>query len=161
MTKTVYILVGPKGSGKTYIGELLSRETSVHFLSVEPIWLSLQPDEDGWHKVEAAVDDALEEHDAIVIESLGLTSGFERMRDSLSRRHSVEYIRVLASLDACLDRVRARDASRQIPVSEDKVRQYNEMAATVELSWSLTIDNSGPADDDEILKAFQPLLMKA
>ena len=44
---TVLILVGPKGSGKTYIGSLLS-ETKirsnflVHFVNVEAIFLKLK-----------------------------------------------------------------------------------------------------------------------
>jgi hypothetical protein len=46
------MLIGPKGSGKTTIGTLVHQHTDITFIRVEPIWLDLQPDEDGWKKVE-------------------------------------------------------------------------------------------------------------
>jgi shikimate kinase len=45
--KLLYLLIGPKGSGKSHIGALVSQHTDIYFLRVEPIWLSLQPGEDG------------------------------------------------------------------------------------------------------------------
>ena len=55
MEKTLYMLIGPKGSGKTYIGTLVENETDISFLRVENIWLKLSPEEDGWIKVEQAI----------------------------------------------------------------------------------------------------------
>ena len=55
MNKTLYMLIGPKGSGKTYIGQLIGNQTNISFLRVENIWLSLKPKEDGWLKVENAI----------------------------------------------------------------------------------------------------------
>jgi len=45
--KTLFMLVGPKGSGKTHIGTLVNQHTDIVFLRVEPIWLGLKPAEDG------------------------------------------------------------------------------------------------------------------
>lgn len=157
MTKKVFILVGCKGSGKTHIGSLVSKHMEMHFLRVEPIWLSLKTGENGWEKVESTIDQLLQEHDSVMIESLGLSSGFEKMRTSLSGKYDVKYIRVVADLDTCLQRVSTRDASEHIPVSDDKVLEYNKMAATVELDWSLTIDNNGPASEVDILQAMKRL----
>ncbi len=52
MNQVLYILIGLKGSGKTYIGNLVDWHSRIKFLRVEPIWLNLQPGEDGWLKVE-------------------------------------------------------------------------------------------------------------
>lgn len=43
MLKTVYVLIGPKGSGKTYIGSLLEIEIGLKFLSVEKLGLGNIP----------------------------------------------------------------------------------------------------------------------
>lgn len=56
MEKTLYMLIGPKGSGKTYIGGVVGKNTDISFLRIESIWLSLKPEEDGWRKVEYEID---------------------------------------------------------------------------------------------------------
>ncbi len=57
-SRTLSMRIGPKGASKTHIGMLVGRHTNTHFISVEPIWLSLQPGEDGWTKVEQTIDAA-------------------------------------------------------------------------------------------------------
>jgi shikimate kinase len=37
--KTLFILVSPKGAGKTHIGTLVNAQMSIKFLPVEPIWI--------------------------------------------------------------------------------------------------------------------------
>ena len=51
MDKNLYMLIGPKGSGKTYIGQLFGNQTDISFLRVENIWLALKPNKNGWLKV--------------------------------------------------------------------------------------------------------------
>ena len=74
MSQTLYMLIGPKGAGKTTIGTLVHQHTDIAFIRVEPIWLSLQPGEDGWKKVESVIDDRFQTHDRLMIESLGPTT---------------------------------------------------------------------------------------
>jgi len=157
MAKTVILLVGLKGSGKTYIGSLLSRQTDIRFLRVEPIWLALKEGEDGWAKVADAVDEVLAEYDRVAIESLGGSEGFERLRTALARRYRVQYVRIRTAPDTCLRRVQSRSTVDHLPVSDDKVAEYNEAALRVELPWDAEIDNEGPASDDEILGVFSTL----
>jgi hypothetical protein len=57
-------------------------------------------------------------------------------------------------LDECLRRVRDRDSANHIPVSDEKVREYNRIAASVDHPWDAVIDNNGPATEEEILKAI-------
>ena len=59
MNKILYMLIGPKGAGKTYIGKFVNRHTDIKFIQVELIWLDLQSGEDGWKKVGQAIDRAL------------------------------------------------------------------------------------------------------
>ena len=76
MKRILYMLIGPKGAGKTHIGALVDQRTDITFLRVEPIWLSLQPGEDGWKKVELSIDRMFETHAKVMVESLGAGEGF-------------------------------------------------------------------------------------
>ena len=157
MPKTLYMLIGPKGSGKTYIGRLLDRRTDITFLRVEPIWLSLDPNEDGWIKVEEAIDREFENCDKSMIENLGVGDGFHGFLNSLKKRYEIKMIRVYADLNRCLERVKNRSNKDHIPLSDSNVEKYNKIASRVTFDWSLEIDNNGPATDAEILASFKNL----
>lgn len=158
MVKTLYMLIGPKGSGKTYIGTLIGQRTAIHFLSVEPIWLALQPGEDGWQTVAALIDDLFVQYDNVMIESLGAGEPFQQFYAELANRYAVNMIRVHADLDTCLERVRNRNRANHIPVPEEQVAAYNKIAAAVEYDWAAEIDNNGPATEDAILAVIYNLL---
>ena len=157
MNKILYILIGPKGSGKTTIGILVHRQTDIIFLRVEPIWLGLEPGEDGWDKVEGAIDEMFLPHDRLMIESLGAGEGFRRFHASLARKYTVKLIHIVADLDTCRDRVRGRDNKDHIAVSDDRLEAYNRIAAAVDLDWSLKIDNNGPIPEADLLAAIQSI----
>lgn len=155
--KTLYILIGPKGSGKTHIGKRVGRATAITFLQVELLWLSLRPGEDGWKKVEEAIDDRFRTHDQVMIESLGAGEGFLGLYHSLKQKYTVRLIRVLAGPAACLERVRTRSAAEQLAVSDERVIEYNQVAAAVSYPWDLEIDNNLPASDADILAAIRSI----
>jgi shikimate kinase len=155
--KILYLLIGPKGSGKSHIGALVSKYTDIHFLRVEPVWLSLQPGEDGWRKVELTIDGLFQEHDKVMIESLGVGEGFRRFFASLTTKYAIKLIRVTADLDTCLRRVQSRSRVEHIAVSDEQVMEYNRIAAGVNFAWDLEVDNNGPAEDAEILAAILEL----
>ena len=157
MTKTLYILIGPKGSGKTTIGMLVAQRTDIVFLRVEPIWLGLGLGEDGWTKVEAAIDEMFFIHDRLMIESLGAGDGFGRFHASLAEKYDVKLIRVVADSDTCLARVKTRNNRDHIPVSDSQVIAYNLVAATVNLDWDLVIDNNGPISEADLLTAVRSI----
>lgn len=151
------MLVGPKGSGKTYIGSLIGKMTDIVFLKVEPVWLKCKPNENGWKKVEDEIDRSFESCNSLMVESLGAGAEFQKFFLSLKAKYDVRMVRVYADPDACLNRVRTRCNSDHIAVSDDKVEKYNRIASQVEFDWALEIDNNGPASPAEILKAFKNL----
>jgi hypothetical protein len=152
--KTLFMLIGPKGSGKTHIGTLAQQHTDIVFLRGEPIWLGLQPGEDGWNKVEAVIDALFQEHDKVMIESLGVGEGFSRFRTSLAEKYSIKMIRVYADLETCFTRVKARNNAEHIAVSDDRVAEFNQLASMVTYDWDLEINNE-PASDEAIIGAIQ------
>lgn len=153
MSKSVILLIGPKGSGKTYIGTLCERLAGVRFLRVEPIWLE--------HKeapfsvvVETIVDRAKQisaTADVVVLESLGLGEPFALLLDALRKTLVVKLVRVRAPLEICATRVKTRDQASHIPVSDENLLVYNTMAERVELDWDLQIENHPPLSLEIIL----------
>ena len=157
LKKTLYMLIGPKGAGKTYIGALVEKNTDIFFLRVENIWLTLKNTEDGWKKVEREIDLKFKNCSDLMIENLGAGEGFHQFHASLKRKYRIKIIRVFADLDVCLDRVMKRNDENHIPVSDAKVIEYNQIASRVSLDWDIEINNNGPASDMEILNLFRTI----
>lgn len=155
--KTLFLLLGPKGAGKTHIGSLVHAHTDIHFLRVEAIWLALAPGEDGWQKVLAAIDALFATRDRVMIESLGVGDGFRGFAAALAQRYTIRRIRVMADPATCLQRVRTRNAAEHLAVADDKVVEYNRLAAAAVHDWDAVIDNEGPADAATILRIVRGL----
>lgn len=155
--KTLFLLIGPKGSGKTHIGDVVGQNTDIHFLRVEPIWLTVQPGEDGWLKVEQSIDDSFAKHDQVMVESLGAGDGFKKFHASLSEKYQIKMIHVVAELSTCLQRVKSRDNAEHIAVSDDQVEAYNRIAAAIKYDWAIEICNDPPASTQEILNAIKKI----
>ncbi|MBW4458046.1 MAG: hypothetical protein KME55_38540 [Nostoc indistinguendum CM1-VF10] len=159
--KTLFILVGPKGAGKTHIGTLVNAQMAIKFLPVEPIWIDYlkngAKDRDGWDIVEEEIDRLFESNNKVMIESLAAGEGFARLHKSLKNKYEIKFIKVESALDKCLERVINRDSTTHIPISDDKVEEYNKIAAQVSYNWDLVIDNNSPASDLEIIKAIQAI----
>ncbi len=45
----------------------------------------------------------------------------------------------------------------QLAVSDEKVSEYNKIAAAVTYDWDLEIDNNSPASEAELLAAIQSI----
>lgn len=157
MGKVLYMLIGPKGSGKTYIGTLVNQHTDIAFIRVESIWLALEPGEDGWKKVEGVIDETFQTYDKVMIESLGAGDGFRGFYEALAKKYAIKMIRVFADLETCFARVKSRSNKDHIAVSDDKVLEYTKIAATVSYDWDLEIDNNKPTADADILTAMRSL----
>lgn len=159
--KTLFILIGPKGAGKTHIGTLVNAQTEIKFLRVEPIWIDyLQngpKDRDGWDVVEEEIDRLFANNDKVMIESLGAGEGFAKFHKSLMKKYQIKLIKVESALDKCLERVRNRDSAHHISISDDKVEEYNKIAAQVSYDWDQVIDNNHQASDLEIIAAIQAI----
>ena len=153
----LYFLIGLKGSGKTHIGNLVNAQTDIRFLRVESIWMSLQPGENGWQKVEQAIDQQFLTDKKIMVESLGVGEGFQAYFQSLSRKYSIKLIHIVADKETCLQRVRTRNQTEHMNISDAQVKQYNDLAADVHLHWDLEIINDPPCSDERILSAINSL----
>jgi len=90
MIKQIIILIGLKGSGKTYIGTLIQEKVGIKFFRVENVWLSFKSERlsneyilEGFSLVEKEIDRLLLDTDRITIEFTGTTDYFNRFINKL------------------------------------------------------------------------------
>ncbi len=161
--KTIVLLVGPKGAGKTYLASRMESELRIPFIRVEPIWLALaneiRPgstsfDVEGQARVLASVRTALQAHPGVVLESTGAAPWFQRQLADLRSIGDLLFVKVDAPQSICMERIRERDASAHIPVSDDRIEEINKMAAKVELPWIMTVQNRDTDHADEFLRSI-------
>ena len=155
--RRIYLLIGPKGAGKTYLGTLVAQHTNITFLAVEPLWLALPPGADGWAVVEARIAALFQTHPKVMLETLGAGPAGEQFVARLADQYHVTYIRVAADAEQCLSRVATRDRTQHLPVSLEQVRAYNVVAAAVQYPWDLEVVNDGTIPDDAIVAAIAAL----
>ncbi len=164
--KTVFILIGPKGSGKSHVGTIVEKYFGIPFLNVDKLGLENIPKskllgedliKEGFHFEEAKIAEILQTEDSVVFETTGSHAYFFIVLARLLSSYMVKLIRVSAPLDKCRERVTHRDQTKNIPVSSELIQSINERALKVCLPWDLELDNSVDISERAIVKAFQSL----
>jgi len=148
--KTIYLLIGPKGSGKSYIGTLIQEQIGIPFLRVEDWAKAVKKDrtinnehyiKDVFEAIEQGVRSALMQKDKVVFESTGLSDAFDLMLKNLRRDFKVITIGVKADPKTCLQRVKSRDQSIHIAVSDDQVLEINRMVVEKGMKTDYVVQN--------------------
>ena len=149
--KTLYILIGLKGSGKTFIGKLIEDNFGINFLRVENIFKNIKRNrhysdesyiKEGFALLEKEIRTRFITDDELTIESTGLTDEFRQMLESLRKDFTVKLIKIEADPALCLKRVKERDNKEHINVSDSDVEKINELAIKVKFDYDLVIDNN-------------------
>ena len=158
----VYVLVGPKGSGKSYVGRLLEREFGIEFLSIEEIFVKLQGkgvssldvQERGYKIVEECVSEILAKGYAVSFEITVFMPASRNLLNRLELQAQLEIIQVYAPLELCLERIKNRDETKHIEISEEKIAEINKLSVNQHLASKFRIDTS-EMNDEEILEQFR------
>ena len=168
-SKRIFLLLGPKGAGKSFIGTLLQEHFGIRFLCVEDWAKSLQRsrsvDSESYVKevfetIEQGVRESLRSNNQIVFESTGLTEHFDLMFDRLSTDFALTTIRVKADSDRCLNRVKTRDQEIHVAASDEQVRQINQAVNEMNKPTDFEIENddkSVPDLLDELREIFNTI----
>lgn len=160
------MLVGPKGSGKSFIGELMQEHFSITFLPEESWTKGVKKDSSLSHtsyltevfaNMEEKVREALEEHDTIVFEATPLTKAFETMFETLKTDFFMTTIGVWATHVCCIERIRAGNQAEDIQVSEEEIRAINSMVVDRAAETNFRIENND-ATVDELVADLKVIL---
>lgn len=106
--------------------------------------------------IEMTVRKILVTEDEVVFESTGLTDAFDQMLLRLKRDFKVILIHIKTDLEKCLTRVKSRDQSIHINVSDEHVMAINRQAVNKSLAYDGVIDNN-KATAKEIIHAFEAI----
>ena len=165
-TKSIYILIGPKGSGKTYIGTLLGQHFKIRFLAVENIAIRVKKGrdykdsgyiEEVFNEIENEVRKCLVKEDKLIFEATGLTDAFDGMLLRLKNDFKVRLISIRTEAEICLSRIKARDNTQQVKVSDKDVLAINARAIEKKFAFDGEIGNNN-SRKGEIIDAFEKIV---
>jgi shikimate kinase len=163
------LLVGPKGSGKSYIGRTLEKHLGVLFFHVEPLWMSYYAEceasnrqpliSEGIASMHAPILDALRAHEHVCIETTGAST--EIMNDLLSLTDPTKtlIVRVSAPLELCLERIVTRDQTYQVAMDVESIRQVYALSEAAQLQPDLILENA-QLNEAEIISLFRDALTR-
>ena len=159
--KSIFILIGPKGSGKSFIGRLIEKRFQIHFIPVEQALLNFKSDDklkdEEYHaavyqRIEALILAGIAEHSSVSFESTGISHHFDQLLAKLKTQHHVVLIRVQADDAICISRISSRDQSQHIPLKESEILMVNELSRKRDFDFDLSINNNqNNADAIELL----------
>ena len=162
------LLVGPKGSGKSHVGRVLERNLGLHFLHVEPLWMSYyakckeaarEPSiPEGISFVHPHVIEALRINKNVCAETTGASPEILNDLLSLTQSSNTLVVRVAAPLQLCLERIGSRDQTNQIPMDTETIRKVHALSDAAEIQPSFVLDNTLPLSDVEIIAMFKSAL---
>ena len=161
------LLVGAKGSGKSYIGALLERELGIPFLRVEPIWKIIREDPSifpadyvgqGIDAIVAAAKDIAQHSASLSMETTGAFDDMPAFIDLFRPFSRPRLIYIKARPQTCLHRIHTRDHSIHIDVSDALVEHVNARSFALQLPYEAIIDNDPFAPAEEILRVVRQVL---
>lgn len=163
--KKLYLLLGPKGAGKSYISALMETEWGIKFFRVEDIWLELERARMpkvakvnlGRQRILAGLEKLFEKYDSLSIESTGMSDHFEKFVNELRRRYDLVVIKVLAQTQTCMTRIKNRDAGRHVHYVSEELLRLDKVVREKEFGSDLVINNDG-VTEESLKEAIEMLL---
>ena len=154
--KNIYILIGQKGSGKTLIGTIIQELYGITFVRVEDIARKVKKNREiedesylneVFTEIESHLRNILKNRTDIVFESTGLTTHFDRMLKNLKQDFRVISIAVKADPELCLKRIKNRDQSIHINVSDNEAIYINSLVRKKNMECNFEINNDGGREE--------------
>jgi shikimate kinase len=157
--KLIIILIGPKGSGKTYLGALLERYFNITFLRVEPIFLKLKEEnlpfdeyvQKGFNIVRDEIKELMQSSDKLVFETTGAVAEVANLINSLKSEFRVIKVKLDVPAEMCWQRFKSRDSSSHIPVSDNFFNEINAQVGRYIDGYDYSYSNYGKTDAEVIL----------
>lgn len=167
--KFIYLLIGPKGSGKSFIGTLMEQYFGIKFVRVEDWAKAVKRDreihdegylQEVFESIESGIRKTLNTQDKITFESTGLTPYFTQMYNNLSRDFSLVSININADDATCIKRVKERDQSIHIHVSDEQLCTINKQVRANNFKADFTILNQSKTEEKLVQELKKNLFLK-
>jgi shikimate kinase len=167
--KEIFLLIGQKGSGKSFIGSILEKEFGIKFIRVEDWAKQVRKNRavnneaylnQVFQVIENGIRNALNDIDKLVFESTGLTDYFDQMLVSLKKDFKVTTIGIYADNSICLDRVRTRDQTIHINISDSQVTKINDMVRERDYQTDFRINNESKTEK-ALMKELEKILVSS
>ena len=167
MPNKILILVGPKGSGKNYIGRELEALFQIKYVRIEAVWQELNDQRTDFLSSDYIREgrqltlDLVRSHlknGHVCIEATGVADDWDEYVENLKSIADVVFIKVTCSLDECKKRALGRDQSLQVQISDTLFDDINTKAADVQLDWAAVINNEPFISRDELNFMMKPVL---
>lgn len=163
--RTLVILVGPKGSGKSHLGRLMQALDLLTFVEVEPIVMDalelcrregVAYGRHGFDAIEHALAEQFRAHDVLGIELTGASPHCESFLARMRESARVVLVRIDAPDALCWSRMAARDASAQIPTSDILTSRINAASRALAWAWDAHVvnDESDPAATEAAVRSL-------
>lgn len=158
------LLVGPKGSGKSFIGMLIERELGIPYVRPEAVVLQLHAAgraptvAESLEAIVAATRVQAQRAPALTLDTTGAFDGLDEYLSALRSFSRVRLVQVTSQPATCLERIRARDQAVHIPVHEAQIAEINARSMALALPYELVIANDPYAPPAAIVDAIRGIL---
>lgn len=167
--KTIYILLGKRGAGKSFIGNLIQESYRVPFIQVEPFFINAtnngkeMTDEiftQVWNEIRKTIESKLVTNDSVCFESMGVYDSYLNFEKQLFKTYIVKRVLVRAEPETSLNRVKTRDIDKHVPMNEEDLLEVNkhiDLAVTAD-DCDFVIENKNGTSRQELLNNIQDLI---
>lgn len=164
--KYIFVLIGQKGSGKSLTGSIINDLYGITFVRVEDIAIKIKKDRsitddsylnDVFTEIENHLREILSVNSRIVFESTGLSKQFDTMLGNLKNDFHVFSIYLESDPGLCIERVKSRDQSLHINISDDDLLYINSLVRKNSFKCDYVINNNGSREEltDSVRKIFR------
>jgi shikimate kinase len=167
--KTIFLLIGPKGGGKSFVGGLFEEYFDIPFIPVEDWLIKSSKGKDfrdeshlqaSFETIESGIRENIRHQDKLVFESTGLSQHFNKMLNNLHKDHKVVPVFIYAGMHRCLQRIRKRDQDKHIYISEEDIIEINHAVMEKDQIFEHRIDNTNKSIE-ELLVELKIIIGKA
>lgn len=164
--KTVFILIGPKGSGKTYLGRLIEKELGIKFFLTESILLKIRNGraisdktlfKDTYATLQQKLEQFLVKSNQAAFEATGTFPYFKELLGDLQSKYHVKKIHLLAPFELCLERVHKRMSKDHFTASDALVKDTYLKNDALDYGYDLQI-NTAKITDYEMIQMVKSIL---
>ncbi|HSD63192.1 MAG TPA: AAA family ATPase [Ignavibacteriaceae bacterium] len=165
--KTIFVVIGQKGSGKSLICSIVEELYGILFLQVEIIAREVKKErnvfDESYHnevyiQIESQLRRQLKNCSAVIFESTGLAAQFDMMIDNLKNDFQIVSIYIKSDPELCMERINNRDTDIHINVSDKDVQYINRLVLKKNFNCDYIIENNGSRD--ELIRSVKSIFDK-